>query len=119
MVWREDSGWHTLEFGDVEITVVPEGGRARRDVPSTIPGPDRSGVAAGLGYAELPGWVELKISSGRQKDLTHVVEVLKRLEEPQFQAATESIRHRLDSVEPRYGYRFEELVQTAREELDQ
>ena len=75
--WQAELGWHTLEHGDVEIKVVPEGGRARNDAPTTIPGPDGMGVHSGVDYADLNHWMELKISSYRRKDQTHIVEVLK------------------------------------------
>jgi hypothetical protein len=42
VAWNAPSGWHTLTHGDVEINVVPEGGKARNDSPTAIPGPDCS-----------------------------------------------------------------------------
>src|SRR5262249_993678 len=51
VAWQAKSGWHTLTHGDVEINVVPEGGKARNNAPTAIPGPVQLGVDAGLGYA--------------------------------------------------------------------
>ncbi len=77
--WRSTTGWHTLAFEDVEINIVPEGGKARDSSPTAIPGPRALGVSVGLNFSDLSGWIELKVSSGRAKDRTHVVEVLKTL----------------------------------------
>ena len=52
--------------------------RARDSSPTLIPGPLQMGVESGLKYAAIESWVELKISSGRQKDQAHIVEVLKK-----------------------------------------
>ena len=72
-----ESRWHTVEFEDVEINVVPEGGTARNDSPTLIPSPASMRVSSDIDYADLPHWGELKVSSWRRKDQTHVVEVLK------------------------------------------
>ena len=113
--WRAKTGWHTLSWGDVEINVVPEGGKARDDAPTTIPGPKVLGVEQGLGYASLCGWMELKVSSGRQKDFGHIVEVLKRLAVEQV---TEIDRH-LGQVHADYQVTFQRLVQQSRAEKQQ
>ncbi len=82
--WRSTTGWHTLAFEDIEINIVPEGGKARDSSPTTIPGPRALGVSAGLSFSDLAGWIELKLSSGRAKDRTHIVEVLKTLADAQI-----------------------------------
>ena len=115
VVWTAKSGWHTLEFGDVEINIVPEGGRARDTSPTSIPGPAELGVARGLGYASLPSWMELKISSGRQKDRAHIVEVLKKSDS----ANIASIREHLSTVHEGYLQMFEQLVADAQLESEQ
>lgn len=109
------SGWHTLGHGDVEINVVPEGGKAKDSAPTTIPSPTQLGVASGLDYASLPGWIELKLSSGRQKDRAHVVEVMKKSTEA---ALRESQQH-IASVNGKYLQLFDELLEEAREEREQ
>ncbi len=109
------SGWHTLTHGDVEINVVPEGGKARDTAPTTIPGPATLGVQQGLDYASLPGWIELKLSSGRQKDRAHVVEVMKKTGDQPIQAAREYIAQ----VHQSYLNLFDQLYEEALEERTQ
>ncbi|MBX9677234.1 MAG: hypothetical protein K2X38_00635 [Gemmataceae bacterium] len=113
--WAPESGWHTLSFGDVEINVVPEGGKARNSSPTTIPGPAALDVLQGLAYASLPGWMELKLSSGRQKDRAHVVEVMKACND----AILVQARVHLESVHPQYVALFDELREEASEEKNQ
>jgi hypothetical protein len=60
IAWNAPSGWRTLTHDDVEINVVPEGGKAKNSSPTTIPGPTVLGVERGLDYASLAGWIELK-----------------------------------------------------------
>ncbi len=115
VAWRSENGWHTVRFGDVGINVVPEGRRARDDVPTTIPGPQNLGVSQGLNYAEVTGWMELKISSNRRKDQVHVIEVLKRLDSETI----ESIRNFLSAVHEMYLRRFDDLAADAQGERDQ
>jgi hypothetical protein len=113
--WRSKSGWHTLAFEDVEINIVPEGGKARDSSPTTIPGPQALGVASGLGYSQLPGWMELKLSSGRVKDRTHIVEILKTLA-PETIAA---IRRHITGVHSQYTELLDHLIDAANEERRQ
>ncbi len=115
VAWEAKSGWHTLEFGDVEINIVPEGGRARDTSPTSIPGPSDLGVTRGLGYASLPSWMELKISSGRQKDRAHIVEVLKKCDA----ADIVIIREHLIAIHESYLHMFEQLVADAQFESEQ
>ena len=112
VVWEAESGWHTLTHEDVEINIVPEGGRARDSAPTTIPGPAALGVQQGLEYASLSGWIELKLSSGRQKDRAHVVEVMKKTDEQSIQTARESI----SQVHQSYLELFDQLYEEAVEE---
>lgn len=109
------SGWHTLTHGDVEINIVPEGGKARTTAPTTIPGPAQLGVSTGLGYASLPGWMELKLSSGRQKDRGHVVEVMKKSHPEALQKARDHVAR----VHRSYAELFDHLFQQAQEEKAQ
>jgi hypothetical protein len=113
--WRSDVGWHTLQFEDVEINIVPEGGKARDSAPTTIPGPTKLGVAAGLGYSDLPGWIELKLSSGRAKDRTHIVEVLKTSAPDKIS----EIRRHVSGVHSQYGELLDQLIEEATEEKRQ
>ncbi len=115
VVWEAKTGWHTLMHDDVEINVVPEGGKARNVSPTTIPGPAALGVLEGLDYASLPGWIELKLSSGRQKDRAHIVEVMKVTDEQSIQTARDAIGR----VHPMYLELFDELLDEAREEMEQ
>ncbi len=115
VVWRAKSGWHTIAFGDVEINIVPEGGKARDDAPTTIPGPPQLGVVHGLDYASLPGWFELKISSARQKDLGHMVEVLKRMDAKQLA----QVNQHLSRIHAEYHASFQQLVAQAAKEKQQ
>lgn len=115
VAWQVKSGWNTLTHGDVEINIVPEGGKARTNAPTTIPGPVQLGVGTGLGYANLPGWMELKLSSGRQKDRAHLVEVMKKTVPQALQEA----RTHLGNVHHSYLELFDELVREAEEEKSQ
>ncbi|MFN0051602.1 MAG: hypothetical protein ACKV0T_05385 [Planctomycetales bacterium] len=113
--WRSASGWHTLSFEDVEINIVPEGGKAKDSSPTSIPGPVALGVSVGLDYAVLPGWIELKLSSGRTKDKTHVVEVLKQLDAPAIAEIEMHIAH----VHETYAQLLRQLLDAAQEEKRQ
>lgn len=115
VAWKAKSGWHTLLHGDVEINVVPEGGKARDSSPTTIPGPARLGVSQGLDYASLAGWIELKISSGRQKDRAHVVEVMKKTAAETIQ----EVREHVAQVHQLYLTLFDQRWEEAREEMSQ
>jgi hypothetical protein len=115
VAWEAKSGWHTLTHGDVEINVIPEGGKARNTAPTTIPGPIQLGVKQGLGYASLPGWIELKISSGRQKDRAHVVEVMKKSDLEDVRIA----RDHIEQVHQAYLVIFDDLLEEAEEERNQ
>jgi hypothetical protein len=115
VAWEAESGWHTLTHGDVEINVVPEGGKARNTAPTAIPGPNQLGVVQGLGYASLAGWMELKLSSGRQKDRAHVVEVMK-INPPK---SIREARDHIAKVHQDYLALFDQLYQEAQEEKSQ
>lgn len=109
------TGWHTLTFGNVEINVVPQGARARDTAPTAIPSPEELGVSEGLGYASLAGWLELKLSAGRQKDRAHVVEILKTTPPDAIDAA----RARIASVHHEYATLFDQLYREALDEMGQ
>lgn len=115
VAWEAKSGWHTLTHGDVEINLIPEGGKARNTAPTTIPSPIELGVKQGLGYASLPGWIELKISSGRQKDRAHIVEVMKKSDPESVRAA----RDHIAQVHQTYLAVFDQLLEEAEEERSQ
>jgi len=113
--WRSTTGWHTLTFEDIEINIVPEGGKARDSSPTTIPGPRALGVTEGLNFPELPGWIELKLSSGRAKDRTHIIEVLKTLDDSQIA----NVRKHIAGVHAQYDALFDQLIVEATEEKRQ
>jgi hypothetical protein len=115
VAWESKLGWHTLTHDDVEIKIVPEGGRARDAAPTVIPGPVQMGVHSGLNYASIESWMELKISSGRQKDRAHVVEVLKLVD----QSTIDTIRTHLHTVHTQYEQTFVELLGKAETERTQ
>ncbi len=115
VAWNAPSGWHTLTHDDVEINIVPEGAKARNSSPTAIPGPAQLGVPHGLDYASLPGWMELKISSGRQKDRGHLVEVMKKSDAPTLQSAREHLAH----IHATYLATFDQLLEEAQEEKAQ
>lgn len=115
ILWESLSGWHTLTHGEVEIIIVPEGGKALKTAPTCIPSPQILGVQQGLDYALLPGWMELKISSGRQKDRAHVVEVMKKTDE----SSLTMVRSHLVSVHQNYVQIFDQLYEDAKAEIDQ
>lgn len=115
VVWKSKSGWHTLEHGDVEVNIVPEGGKAKHTAPTTIPGPHQMGVEKSLGIACLPVLMELKISSGRAKDFGHLAELLKRVPYEKISDCQYYIR----SVHPDYARELDRLIQQAEEEKEQ
>jgi len=113
--WRSKSGWHTLEHGDVEINVVPEGGRARNTAPTTIPGPEKMGVTEGLGVACLSVLLELKLAAGRVKDKGHIVELLKRVPAEEITRC----RTHIQGVHEDYLNELDRLLQSVEEEKEQ
>jgi hypothetical protein len=80
-----------------------------------IPGPVMLGVNSGLDYASLPGWIELKLSSGRQKDRAQIVEVMKKTADETIRSARNSIA----AVHQSYLKLFDQLWDEALEELVQ
>ncbi len=115
IAWESKMGWHTLTHDDVEINIVPEGAKARDSSPTVIPGPHQMGLENGLHYAPIEYWMELKISSGRQKDRAHVVEVLKLAD----RMTIERIRNYLLTVHAQYEQTFVELLSEAETERQQ
>ena len=73
------------------------------------------GLDNGLHYAPIEYWMELKISSGRQKDRAHVVEVLKLADH----STVERIRTYLMKVHAQYEQTFVELLGEAETERQQ
>jgi hypothetical protein len=115
VIWQDPHGWHKLAYEGLRIEIVPEGGRARRDAPTTIPGPAQLGVSEGSAYASLSGWVETKVSSGRRQDQADIIQVLKRTD-PETIAA---VRAYLAGVHPIYARELDELRSAAEEEKQQ
>ena len=81
----------------------------------SIPGPQALGVSAGLNYSDLPGWIELKLSSGRAKDRTQIVEVVKTLGDAQIAA----IRQHSAAVHIQYATLLDQLIAEAIDEKRQ
>ncbi len=112
------AGWHRLEFQDPEgavpVKCLPAGQKSPRDPADAppIPEPAELGVATGFGYADLPGWVLMKLVAGRDKDRYHLGEAIKRLDE----RAIAAIVLRLRPYPARYLNEFQKLVQTAHDE---
>ncbi len=115
IIWQDPHGWHKLEYQGTRIEVVPEGGQPSKDAPTTIPGPKDLGVADGLGYANLEGWVQTKLGAGRRQDQADVVQVLKKT----APEAMHRLREKLIEVHPLYGRLFDELARTADNEKQQ
>jgi hypothetical protein len=113
--WKDPEGWHKLSYEGVNIDVVPEGGQPRKDSPKTIPGPKRLGVAEGLDYANLAGWLETKLSSYRAQDRADVVQVMK-VTPP---GALAKARAHVGKAHGTYLERFDKLQAEAIEEKDQ
>lgn len=113
---RQDiPGWLVLSHGEVAITVLPEGDQMNHSAPTPIPSPQQLGVATGLDYANLPGWMMLKLSAGRQVDQVHVREVMKKLDEQTLQ----TVREQMALVHHAYPNQFDTLLVAAREEQAQ
>src|SRR5262245_61736224 len=115
VIWKDPDGWHKLQCEGVPIDVVPEGRRPRKDAPTRIPNPERLGVREGAGYAGIAGWVETKLGSYRVQDRADIVQVIK-VTTP---ANLRKIRKHLDKAHAIYRRRFDELLQAAKEELEQ
>lgn len=115
VIWSDPHGWHKFSFAGVRIEIIPEGGRPSKTAHTTIPGPRQLGVTQGLEYAQLAGWVETKIISGRRFDQADVVQVLKKTD-PE---AITTIREHLARVHRTYVRLFDEFCTAAEEEKEQ
>lgn len=115
IIWHDPHGWHKFQYEDVRIEVVPEGGKPRKDAPTTIPSPQQLGVSEGSDYASLEGWTETKLGSGRAQDRADIIQVLKKSEP----AAIEKIREHIGKVHSLYLRLFDELAVAAEEEKQQ
>jgi hypothetical protein len=112
VLWRDPRGWHKFQYEGVQIEVIPEGGKPNKEAPTRIPGPKQLGISQGMGYANLEGWTETKLGSGRRQDQADVVQVLKKTEP----AAINKIRQHIASVHAIYLRLFDELAVAAEEE---
>ena len=115
VIWKDPEGWHKLQCEGVPIDVVPEGRKPRKDAPSAIPSPEQLGVRQGAGYAGIGGWMETKLGSYRVQDQADVVQVVKAT----TPATVRKIRMYLGKAHAIYLRRFDELLETAKEEKDQ
>ena len=115
IIWHDPQGWHKFQYEDVRIEVVPEGGKPRKDAPTTIPSPQQLGVSEGSDYASLEGWTETKLASGRRQDQADIVQVLKKI----APSAIETIREHVGKVHSLYLRLFGELAVAAEEEKQQ
>lgn len=115
---RSPNGWHRFVFddseGEVEVEFLPAGQNSPRDpddAPS-IPEPSELGVQAGIDYADLPGWMLMKLVANRDKDRYHMGEAVKHVSETQVA----SIVARLRNHPPRYLAEFHRILQCSRDE---
>jgi hypothetical protein len=115
VIWKDPDGWHKLQCEGVPIDVVPEGRKPRKDAPTAIPNPEQLGVREGAGYAGVAGWMETKLGSYRVQDRADVVQVIK-VTTP---ATLRKIRKHLGKAHAIYLRRFDELLETAKEEKEQ
>jgi hypothetical protein len=115
VIWTDPQGWHKLSFEGLNIDVVPQGGKPRKDAPTSIPAPRELGVSEGAEYANLAGWLETKLSSYRVQDRADVVQVMKGTPP----AALAKARGRIGKVHLTYLQRFDGLLAEAEEEKEQ
>lgn len=116
---RSDSGWHRLIFtaaGGVglDVKLLPAGRTIDPDRAGTLPIPDprELGVESGLGYADLAGWVVMKLAAGRAKDHYHLHEVLKRID----QGSLGQVVTRLRTVAPEHLPTLDRLFREAEDD---
>jgi hypothetical protein len=118
LVRQSPAGWHLLRYkdneGEVDINLLPEGGRTPRDPPHAppIPGPRELGVERGLGYASFAGWVGMKLAAARDKDRYHLVEALKNASQERIAEAVQVVRQ----MDPIYLNELERLLRAAEDE---
>ena len=115
VIWKDPEGRRKLQCEGVPIDVVPEGRKPRKDAPVAIPGPAQLGVREGAAYAGIAGWMETKLGSYRVQDRADVVQVMK-VTAP---ATLGKIRKHLSKAHATYLKRFDELLQAAKEEMEQ
>jgi hypothetical protein len=115
VIWKDPDGWHKLQCEGLPIDVIPEGRKPRKDAPTAIPTPRQLGVREGAGYAGIAGWMETKLGSYRVQDRADVVQVIK-VTAP---ATVRRIRKHLAKAHAIYLRRFDELVEAAKEEMEQ
>lgn len=115
VIWHAPDKWHKLEYEGFRIDVVPEGGKPRKDAPTTIPSPKQLGVREGVEYAVLSGWIETKLGSNRAQDRADVIQVMKKTDA----RVLAGVRKHLDKVHQLYVHRYDELLDMAREEMEQ
>ena len=115
VIWNDPEGWHKLQCEGVPIDVVPEGRKPRKDAPTNIPSPEQLGVSEGAGYAGIAGWMETKLGSYRVQDRADVVQVIK-VTKP---ATLRKISKHVGKVHAIYLRRFDELLEAAKEEMEQ
>jgi hypothetical protein len=77
-----------------------------------IPSPVEMGVTHGLEFVPIERWFQLKIASGRDKDLGDITELLKRTKPEQH----EDIEAYLRDFNPKYAEKFLEHVDRAQRE---
>jgi hypothetical protein len=115
LIWKDTHGWHKLQCESVNVDVVPEGRKPRKDAPCAIPSPDQLGVRRGAGYARLAGWMETKLGSYHVQDRADVVQVMKVTPA----STLRKIRQRLGKSHLIYVRRFDEMRSAARDEEKQ
>jgi hypothetical protein len=103
---------------DIQVDILPEGGRPgvqSRLAPTTIPHPKQLGATdSTLCYIQLPHLIELKLAAGRLRDDADVVELLREnLDQVPL------IRQHLSQVHADYAAAFDQLLERARNQVDQ
>ncbi|WP_430452799.1 hypothetical protein [Rhodopirellula europaea] len=115
---RSDNGWHRFVVDDVEgevsIECLPAGKNSPRDAEDAppIPEPEELGVSSGLGYANLTGWVLMKLVANRDKDRYHLAEAVKQMDEAKIAMVVQHLR----KYPTRYLREFQRILQACQDE---
>jgi len=114
---RSANRWHQLQTNDqaaLRVEFLPSGEKTPRDsaeVPG-IPDPTELGVDSGLAYANLAGWVKMKMLAGRDKDYYHLHELAKKLSEPEIASIVVQLRELPET----YTAKFHRILDQAQQD---
>ncbi|EMI24776.1 hypothetical protein [Rhodopirellula europaea] len=115
---RSDNGWHRFVLddpeGEVSIECLPAGKNSPRDAADAppIPEPGELGVLQGIGYANLTGWVLMKLVANRDKDRYHLGEAVKRMDEAKVATVVQHLR----KYPLRYLQEFHRILQASQDQ---